>query len=167
MLLAKKDEAGVILSNEHNDFLLAEAAQMEEIEELSVKICRIARIQQATTDSDEGPSFDSAFINEVQTPSTSFMNPLFSNSDHEQTYHEQSEIVNSTNDDQINSDIIFDDQNVEINDGNVAHDKNAPDQHDNELELLARNVYKEVANINLEIGPFGIFLLKIMLVGAG
>nr|GEW94126.1 hypothetical protein [Tanacetum cinerariifolium] len=36
MLLAKKDEAGVILSNKQNDFLLADAAQMEELEELSV-----------------------------------------------------------------------------------------------------------------------------------
>ncbi|GJW55233.1 integrase, catalytic region, zinc finger, CCHC-type containing protein [Tanacetum coccineum] len=144
MLLAKKDEAEVILSNKHNDFLLADADQMEEIEELSANICLMARIQQATTDSDEGPNYDYAFIGEVQTPSTSFMNLLVSNSDHEQTYHEQPEIVNSTNgDDQINSDIIFDDPNVKINDGNVDHDKNAYDQHDNELELLARNTYKE------------------------
>ncbi|GKE08432.1 hypothetical protein Tco_1411983 [Tanacetum coccineum] len=86
MLLAKKDKAGVILSNKHNDFLLVDAAQMEEIEELSVNICMIARIQQATTDFNEEPSYDSAFISEVHTPSTSFINPLFSNSDHEQTY---------------------------------------------------------------------------------
>ncbi|GKC48771.1 hypothetical protein Tco_1071516 [Tanacetum coccineum] len=71
------------------------------------------------------------------------MNLLFFNSDHEQTYHEQPEIVNSTNDDQINSDVIFDDLNVEIYYGNVEHDKNAHDQHDNELELLAINAYKE------------------------
>ncbi|GJW09311.1 hypothetical protein Tco_1575138 [Tanacetum coccineum] len=35
MLLAKKDEAGVILSNEQNVFLLADAAKMEEFEELN------------------------------------------------------------------------------------------------------------------------------------
>ncbi|GJX79389.1 hypothetical protein Tco_0327538 [Tanacetum coccineum] len=143
ILFVKKDEVGVILSYEQNDFLLADAAQMEEIEELSANICMMARIQQATTDSDEGPNYDSAFISEVQTPSTSFMNSLFSNSNHEQTYHEQSKIVNSTNDYQINSDTIFDDPNVEINDGNVKHDKNAHGQHDNKLELLARNGYKE------------------------
>ncbi|GJZ72589.1 hypothetical protein Tco_0636735 [Tanacetum coccineum] len=114
------------------------------IEESSANICMMARIQQANTDSDEGPSYDSAFISEVQTPSTSFMNPLFSKSDHEQTYHEQHKIISSTNnDDQINSDIIFDDPNVEVNDGSVEHDKNAHDQHDNELELLARNAYQE------------------------
>ncbi|GJW17871.1 retrovirus-related pol polyprotein from transposon TNT 1-94 [Tanacetum coccineum] len=62
MLLAKKDEARVILSNEHNDFLLADAVQMEEIEELSANICMMSRIQQAYTDFDEGPSYDSSFI---------------------------------------------------------------------------------------------------------
>ncbi|GJT39960.1 hypothetical protein Tco_0939825 [Tanacetum coccineum] len=98
------------------------------IKELSAKICMMARIQQANTDSDEGPSYDSAFISEVQTPSPSFMNPLFSKSDHEQTYHEQHKIINSTNDDdQINSDIIFDDPNVEVNDGSIEHDENAHD----------------------------------------
>ncbi|GJV87520.1 integrase, catalytic region, zinc finger, CCHC-type containing protein [Tanacetum coccineum] len=112
-----------------NDFLLADAAQMEEIKELSANICMMIRIQQANTDSDEGPSYDSTFISEVQTPSPSFMNSLFSKSDHEQTYHEQPKIINSTNgDDQINNDIIFDDPNVEINDGKVEHDKNAHDQ---------------------------------------
>ncbi|GJT99277.1 retrovirus-related pol polyprotein from transposon TNT 1-94 [Tanacetum coccineum] len=35
MLLAKKDEAGVILSNKKNDFLLANSAQMEELEQLN------------------------------------------------------------------------------------------------------------------------------------
>nr|GEU31002.1 hypothetical protein [Tanacetum cinerariifolium] len=123
MLLAKKDEARVIISNEQNEFLLADAAQMEEIEELRTNICMIAIIQQETSDSDKGPSYDSTFINEVQTPLTGFMNMLFSNSDHEQTYHEQPKIVNSTNDDQINIDIIFDDLNVEINDRYVEHEK--------------------------------------------
>ncbi|GJR92206.1 retrovirus-related pol polyprotein from transposon TNT 1-94 [Tanacetum coccineum] len=35
MLLAKQDEAGVILTDEHNDFLFADASRMEEIEELT------------------------------------------------------------------------------------------------------------------------------------
>ncbi|GJV23175.1 hypothetical protein Tco_1375870 [Tanacetum coccineum] len=142
--LQRRTEAGVVLSNEQNDFLITDAAQMEEIEELSVNICMMAKIQQANTDSDEGPSYDSAFISEVQTPSTSFMNPLFFNSNHEQTYHEQPKIINSpTSDDQINSDIIFDDPYVEVNDESVEHDKNTRDSHDNELDQLARNAYKE------------------------
>ncbi|GJU95374.1 reverse transcriptase domain-containing protein [Tanacetum coccineum] len=117
MLLAKKDEAG--------------------LEELSANICMMARIQPSNVDSDEGPSYDSAFISEVQTPSTSYMND-----DHEQTCPEQPKIINSTiGDDQINSNIIFDDPNVKVNNGSVDHDKYVHDPC--ELEQLARNAYKE------------------------
>ncbi|GJV80461.1 RNA-directed DNA polymerase, eukaryota, reverse transcriptase zinc-binding domain protein [Tanacetum coccineum] len=90
MLLAKKVEA------EHNDFLLADVDQMEKIKELSTNICMMVIIQQENIDSDEGPSYDFAFISE----------------------------------DQINSDIIFDDPNVEVNDRSIKHDKNAHDSHD-------------------------------------
>ncbi|GJW12631.1 hypothetical protein Tco_1578458, partial [Tanacetum coccineum] len=60
--MRKKDEAGVILSNEQNDFLLADDVQMEELKELSANICMMARIQPTNIDFDEGPSYDSAFI---------------------------------------------------------------------------------------------------------
>ncbi|GJR93214.1 hypothetical protein Tco_0265388 [Tanacetum coccineum] len=62
MLLAKKDEVGVSLSNEHNDFLIADAAQMEENKELSSNICMMFKIQLTNIDSDDGPSYDSTFI---------------------------------------------------------------------------------------------------------
>nr|GEW00442.1 copia protein [Tanacetum cinerariifolium] len=65
MLLAKNDEARVILSNEQNDFLLADDVQIEELKELSANIFMMARIQPTNIDSDEGPSYDSAFINET------------------------------------------------------------------------------------------------------
>ncbi|GJW42769.1 integrase, catalytic region, zinc finger, CCHC-type containing protein [Tanacetum coccineum] len=44
MLLVKQDEAGVIITDEHNDFLFANASRMEEIKELSTNICLMARI---------------------------------------------------------------------------------------------------------------------------
>nr|GEX66435.1 hypothetical protein [Tanacetum cinerariifolium] len=44
ILLAKQDEAGVILTDEHNDFLFADASRMEEIKKLSANICLMARI---------------------------------------------------------------------------------------------------------------------------
>ncbi|GKA79217.1 hypothetical protein Tco_0785813 [Tanacetum coccineum] len=56
MFLAKHDEAGVILTDEQNDFLFADASRMEEIEELSANICLMARIQPADHKSDDGPS---------------------------------------------------------------------------------------------------------------
>ncbi|GJR79499.1 hypothetical protein Tco_0150284, partial [Tanacetum coccineum] len=42
---------------------------MEEIEELSANICLMARIQPADHTSDDGPSYESAFISEVQSSS--------------------------------------------------------------------------------------------------
>ncbi|GKC16966.1 integrase, catalytic region, zinc finger, CCHC-type containing protein, partial [Tanacetum coccineum] len=62
MLLAKQDEAGIILTDEQNDFLFVDASRMEEIEELSANICLMARIQPTDNTSDAGPSYDSAFI---------------------------------------------------------------------------------------------------------
>ncbi|GJV98665.1 hypothetical protein Tco_1553917 [Tanacetum coccineum] len=62
MLLAKQDEAGVILTDEQNDFLFADASRMEEIEELSEKHMLMAGLNQPIILSDAGPSFDSTFI---------------------------------------------------------------------------------------------------------
>ncbi|GKA96724.1 retrovirus-related pol polyprotein from transposon TNT 1-94 [Tanacetum coccineum] len=56
ILLAKQDEAAVILTDEQNDFLFADASRMEKIEELSANICLMARIQPADHTSDDGPS---------------------------------------------------------------------------------------------------------------
>ncbi|GKB44740.1 integrase, catalytic region, zinc finger, CCHC-type containing protein [Tanacetum coccineum] len=64
MLLAKQDEAGVLLTDEQNDFLFDDASKMEEIEELSANICLMAIIQPANNTSDAGPSYDYAFIRE-------------------------------------------------------------------------------------------------------
>ncbi|GJU52487.1 gag-pol polyprotein, partial [Tanacetum coccineum] len=120
MLLAKQDEVGVILTNEQNDFLFANASWMEEIEELSANICLMARIQPANFDSDKGPSYDSTFLSEVQTPSTSYVNPLFAKDKQEQKYLKQPKIINNTiNDDQIDRNIIFDEPNGYVNSGSV------------------------------------------------
>ncbi|GJW63146.1 hypothetical protein Tco_0115030 [Tanacetum coccineum] len=56
--------AGVTLTDEHNDFLVADATRMEEIEELSANICLMARIQPANIDSDAGLSYDYAFLSD-------------------------------------------------------------------------------------------------------
>ncbi|GJR06736.1 hypothetical protein Tco_0529720 [Tanacetum coccineum] len=74
MLLEKQDEAGVTLTNEQNDFLVADATWMEEIEELSANICLVARIQPAKIDFDAGPSYYYAFLSE-ESRSTSDLRP--------------------------------------------------------------------------------------------
>ncbi|GJZ37526.1 hypothetical protein Tco_0583717 [Tanacetum coccineum] len=137
----RKDEAGVIITDEQNNFLFADALRMGEIEELSVNICLMARIQPANFDSDEGPSYDYAFLNEVQT-STSYVNPLFAKDTQEQKYPKQPKIINNTiGDDQIDSNIIFDEPNRDVNSGSVEYDNNVQDSY--ALEQLARNAYKE------------------------
>ncbi|GJY87593.1 retrovirus-related pol polyprotein from transposon TNT 1-94 [Tanacetum coccineum] len=120
MLLAKQDEAGVILTDEQNDFLFADASRMEEIEELSANICLMARIQPADNTSDVGPSYDSAFISEVQSSSIK--------DNQEQMYPTHTKIINSTiGDDQIDSNIIFDEPNGNVNSGSVEKDTHVPD----------------------------------------
>ncbi|GJS84758.1 hypothetical protein Tco_0751299 [Tanacetum coccineum] len=90
----------------------------------------------------EGPRYDSKFLSEVQKPSTSYVNPLFAKDNQEQKYLNQPKIINDTNsDDQIGSNIIFDEPNVDVNSGSVEYDNNV--QASYELEKLARNAYKE------------------------
>ncbi|GJV65832.1 integrase, catalytic region, zinc finger, CCHC-type containing protein [Tanacetum coccineum] len=115
---------------------------MEEIKELSANICLMARIQPADIDFDARPSYDSAFLSEVQTPSTSYVNLLFAKDYQEQKYPMQPKIINkSIGDDQIDSNIIFDEPNEDVNSASVENDNNVQDSY--ELEKLARNAHKE------------------------
>ncbi|GJZ37652.1 retrovirus-related pol polyprotein from transposon TNT 1-94 [Tanacetum coccineum] len=103
-----------------NDFLFADASRMEEIEELSANICLMSKIQPADNTSDAGPSYDSAFISEVQSSSI--------NENKEQMYPTHTKIINSTiGDDQIDSNIIFDSPNGNVNSGSVENDTHVPD----------------------------------------
>ncbi|GKA88031.1 hypothetical protein Tco_0809795 [Tanacetum coccineum] len=89
-----------------------------------------------------GPSYNSAFLSEVQKPSTSYVNSLFSKDNQEQKYPKQPKIINDTiGDDQIDSNIIFDAPNKYVNSGSVEYDNNA--QASYALEQLALNSYKE------------------------
>nr|GEW57390.1 hypothetical protein [Tanacetum cinerariifolium] len=60
------DEAGIILIDEQNDFLFADALRLEEIKDLNANICLMARIQPTNNTSNAGPSYDSAFISEME-----------------------------------------------------------------------------------------------------
>ncbi|GKE01926.1 hypothetical protein Tco_1389909 [Tanacetum coccineum] len=136
------EKEGVIVSDEQNDFLFADATRMEDIEELSANICLMTRIQPANFDSDVGLSYDYAFLSEVQTPSTSYVNPLFAKDKQDQKYPKQPKIINNTiGDDQIDSNIIFDEPNEDVNSGSVEYDNNVQESY--ELEQLARNAYRE------------------------
>ncbi|GJU90730.1 hypothetical protein Tco_1303153 [Tanacetum coccineum] len=126
---------------------------MEEIEELSSNICLMARIQPANINSDEGPSYDSAFLSKVQKPSTSYENPLFAKDNQERKYPKQPKIINNTlGDDQIDSNIIFDKPNVNVNSGSVEYNNNV--QASYELEQLARNAYKQAEKQQINAKKF-------------
>nr|GEW29112.1 hypothetical protein [Tanacetum cinerariifolium] len=134
MLLAKHDEAGVILTDEQNDFLFADALRLEEIEDLCTNICLMAKIQPTNNTSDARPSYNSACISEVQSSSI--------NENEEQMYPTHTKIINSTiGDDQIDSNIIFDTPNGNVNSGSVEKDTHVPNLY--ALEQLARNAYQE------------------------
>ncbi|GJV99823.1 hypothetical protein Tco_1555075, partial [Tanacetum coccineum] len=110
------------------------AMLMEEIEELNANICLMARIQLAANTSDDGPSYDSAFISEVQSSSNT--------ENEEQMYPTHTKIINSTiGDDQIDSDIIFNSPNWNVNSGSIEKDTHVPDLC--ALLQLARNAYQE------------------------
>ncbi|GKC24057.1 hypothetical protein Tco_1026207, partial [Tanacetum coccineum] len=59
------DKAGIILDDEQNDFLLANAFEVEEFEYLNATVCMMAQIQQEGSDYDNGSIYDSDFIGEV------------------------------------------------------------------------------------------------------
>ncbi|GJS22754.1 integrase, catalytic region, zinc finger, CCHC-type containing protein [Tanacetum coccineum] len=107
---------------------------MEEIEELSANICLMARIQPADNTFDVGPSYDSAFISEVQSSSNT--------ENEEQMYPTHTKIINSTiGDDQIDSDIIFDSPNGNVNSGSIEKDTHVPDLYNSlhaEIEQLKK-----------------------------
>nr|GEX67006.1 hypothetical protein [Tanacetum cinerariifolium] len=142
MLMAKQDEAGVILIDEQNDFLCADASRLEEIEDLSANICLMARIQPTNNTFDAETSYDYAFISEVQSSSI--------NDNKEQMYPTHTKIIDSTiGDDQIDSNIIFDTPNGNVNSDSVEKDTHVPDLY--ALEQLARNAYQPFKIAFLEL----------------
>ncbi|GKB21677.1 hypothetical protein Tco_0855600 [Tanacetum coccineum] len=142
MLLTKQDKARLTFTNEQNDFLVANTTRIEEIEKLSTNMYLMARVQPTNIDSNVGLSYDSAVLSEEQTPSTSYVNPLFAKDNQEQKYLKQPKIINNTiGDDQIDRNIIFDKPNVDLNSSSVEHDNNI--QAPYALEQLALNAYKE------------------------
>nr|GEW72081.1 copia protein [Tanacetum cinerariifolium] len=92
---------------------------MEEIEDLNANICLMARIQSTNHSFDVGPSYDSAFVSEVQSSSI--------NENEEQMYPTHTKIINSSiDDDQIDSNIIYDTPNGNVNSGSVEKDTHVP-----------------------------------------
>nr|GEW11559.1 hypothetical protein [Tanacetum cinerariifolium]GEY17819.1 hypothetical protein [Tanacetum cinerariifolium] len=136
MLLAMKDEAGSNLKDEENDFMLDNSYGEETIEELTNVVMLMARIQPADGNAETMPSYDAKAVIEV--------NP--SSKVNEQVSHVKCKtIIHTFDDDQIDSNIIFDDPYVENNGSITEHDSNAHDEY-HEIQMLAYNVPREAKN---------------------
>ncbi|GKB97357.1 putative ribonuclease H-like domain-containing protein [Tanacetum coccineum] len=135
MLLAMKDEARSNLSNEENDFML-ETSYGEDLEELTAVVMLMARLQLADENVETVPSYDAKAVSQVHASSKV----------HEQVSHGKCKTnIQTTDDDQIDSNIIFDDPFVENNDGTSEHDSTAHDEY-REIQMLAYNVQRETEN---------------------
>ncbi|GJR24223.1 hypothetical protein Tco_0972750 [Tanacetum coccineum] len=119
MMLVAKDEARVNLDKEENDFMLMSSYGDDQIEELNASVI-------IDNESDVEPTYDAEVISEVNASWINQINGLLLRGDHEQQNHEKLETIKHTSvDDQIASDIIFDDPYVEDNSGQVEHEQDA------------------------------------------
>ncbi|GKE62395.1 retrovirus-related pol polyprotein from transposon TNT 1-94, partial [Tanacetum coccineum] len=135
MLLAMKDEAGSNLNHEENDFML-DTSYGEELEELTAKVMLMARLQPANENAKTVPSYDAKAVSQVHASSKV----------HEQVSHGKCKtIIQTMDDDQIDSNIIFDDLFVKNNGGTSEHDSTAHDEY-REIQMLAYNVQREAEN---------------------
>ncbi|GKD95068.1 reverse transcriptase domain-containing protein, partial [Tanacetum coccineum] len=123
MLLATKHEAEVNLDTEENDFMLMNAYGNDQVEDLNASMIMMARIQRTNNKSDAELTYDAEVI------SKKFKT-----------------IKHTSVDDQIDSDIIFDDPYVEDNSRQFEHDQDAHDQNFVGLESLIYNVQVEAKN---------------------
>ncbi|GJR64130.1 hypothetical protein Tco_0010195 [Tanacetum coccineum] len=136
MLLAMKDEAGSNLNSEENDFMLDTTYGEEIMEDLTVAVMLMARIQSADGNVETVPTYDAKAVSEVNA----------SSKNHEQMRHEKRKtIIQTFDDDQIDSNIIFDDLYVENNGGTSDHDSNDHDEY-HKIQMLAYDVQREAKN---------------------
>ncbi|GKB96626.1 hypothetical protein Tco_0982763 [Tanacetum coccineum] len=136
MLLAMKDEAESNHKDEETDFMLDNSYGDETLKELTVAVIMMGRIQPADDNDDSEQSYDAKVVSEVNA----------SNKVHEQVNHAKCKpIIHTSDDDQIDSNIIFDDPYVKNNGGTFEHDSNAHDVYHN-IQMLAYNVQREAEN---------------------
>nr|GEX86774.1 hypothetical protein [Tanacetum cinerariifolium] len=136
MLLSMKDEAGSNLNNKDNDFMLDTSYGEETMEELTVAVMLMAQIQPADDNAETVPSYDAKAISEVNA----------SYKVYEQMSHvKRKTIIQTSNDDQIDSNIIFDDPYMENNGGTSDHDSNEHDEY-HKIQMLAYDVQREAKN---------------------
>ncbi|GJT25845.1 retrovirus-related pol polyprotein from transposon TNT 1-94 [Tanacetum coccineum] len=107
------------------------------MEELTVAVMLIAQIQPTDGNAETVPSYDAKAVSEVNASSKG----------HEQVSHVKCKtIIQTSDDDQIDSNIIFDGPYVDNNGGTSEHDSNAHDKY-HEIQIIQKN---EMLNAKLE-----------------
>ncbi|GJX75898.1 hypothetical protein Tco_0322709 [Tanacetum coccineum] len=108
----------------------------ETMKELTAAVMLMARIQPADGNAETVSSYDAKAVSEVNASSKV----------HEQVSHVKCKtIIQTSDDDQIDSNIISDDLYAENNGSTFEHDSNAHDEY-HEIQMLAYNVQKEAEN---------------------
>nr|GEW86878.1 hypothetical protein [Tanacetum cinerariifolium] len=116
-------------------------------EELNASVIMMARIQTTDDKSNAELAYDAELISAVNATQIDMINGLLSKSDHEHKNHEKLKtVIHILADDQIESNIIFDDPYVENNSGQAEHGLNAHDQPYADIESLIYNVQVEDEN---------------------
>ncbi|GKB71515.1 hypothetical protein Tco_0932927, partial [Tanacetum coccineum] len=134
-VVSYKDEAGNNLINEENDFML-DTSYGEDLEELTAAVMLMARLQPTNDNAEIIPSYDAKAFSQVHALSKI----------HEQVSHWKCQtIIQTTDDDQIDSNIIFDYPFVKNNGGTFEHDLTDHDEY-HKIQKLAYNVQREAEN---------------------
>ncbi|GJZ47442.1 hypothetical protein Tco_0601274 [Tanacetum coccineum] len=106
----------------------------------------MARIQLADENAETKPKYDAEAVSEVNASHINLISGMISKGVHQHKNHEKLKtVINTSDDDQIDSNIIFDDPYVENNGRTVKHASNAHDQtlHN---ESMVYNVQREAKN---------------------
>ncbi|GJW08954.1 hypothetical protein Tco_1571377 [Tanacetum coccineum] len=116
MLLAMKYEAGGTLNDEENDFMLDNAYGDETLEELIAAVFMMARIKQADDSAETELNYDAEAVSELNASYIDLISGMLSKDVHEHMNHEKLKtVINISDDDQIDSNVIFDDPYMENN----------------------------------------------------
>ncbi|GJU51086.1 hypothetical protein Tco_1220641, partial [Tanacetum coccineum] len=108
----------------------------ETMEELTAAVMLMAQIQSADGNAKIVPSYDAKAASEVNASSKV----------HDQMRHEERKtIIQTSDDDQIDSNIIFDDPYVENTGGTSDHESNDHDEY-HKIQMLAYDVQREAEN---------------------
>ncbi|GJZ56506.1 hypothetical protein Tco_0611699 [Tanacetum coccineum] len=122
------------LKDVENDFMLDNSYGDETLEELTAAVILMAQIQSPEDNDVTEPSKDAWAVNEVNASHKMIYNRVQEHKNHGKC----KTVINTSDDDQINSNIIFDDPYVENNGGSAEHDSNAHDQY-HDVKILAYN----------------------------